>query len=263
MSFEFELIPKKTLLFVFFIQTIIYYSWFIYIFGILGHVCPVANLGMWTASTIGCIAFSGKRPRALGMFFSFIATFLIWGITFLFLHPNEVYGWEVEDPYRYINIMPFIMLGLNIVVNVLIQLAFAKMNKFDKIQGPSRNSSKLELNLERIFAGFSFIITIIIGIGYITVSWVKEQVWNDDITDWFDTVFFPGDVYRLFLFLAIIALFSGIMMGFHFYTNKKSNSIYSFVFKVLGYTFFGFLIFGTIALFIFLGSPQSSLRSKD
>lgn len=152
------------------------------------------------------------------------------------------------------------MLGLNVVVNLLIQIVFAKT---EKIHGRQRNSSNLELNLEKIFAGFSFIITIIIGIAYLTVSWVKEQVWNDDITDWYDTIFFAGDVYRLFLFLAIIALFSGIMMGLHVYSNKKIKNIHSFIFKVLGYTFFGFLLFGTIALFTYLGSPQIDSRIKD
>ncbi|MBD3351976.1 MAG: hypothetical protein GF364_10870 [Candidatus Lokiarchaeota archaeon] len=252
-------VDRKPFLIAFFVQIAIYTAWLIYIFGVLGHVCPVAWVGVWCSSLSGCVAFSDKRPRFLGTFLSFIVTALLWGVAYFYLHPNDTFGWEVDTLSKVVTVGPFISYIATIFLTLLIQIVFTKT---EKIQGPEKVSRKIGLIFERILAGLSFLLTIVVGVVYVTVPWVKEELWDDDPSEYLDTVFPPGGVYQLFYVLAIIAIISGIFMGFNAYIKNKGNNLeLNITTRLIGYTFLGFIAIGTIAIFIYLGTPSE--RDKN
>src|SRR6056297_1055275 len=92
---------------------VVYLVWFTYIFGILGHVCPAAFLGIFHASLIGSVAITKKTPRFVGLFISFLLTIILWLVSFFLLHPPTA-----DEPI--ITVGPFVMLVLNFIVSVLI-----------------------------------------------------------------------------------------------------------------------------------------------
>jgi hypothetical protein len=247
---------KKVFLWGYLLQIAIYFSWYILIYGILGHVCPVAFLGPWSASIIGSVYYTSKKPRFLGCFISLIITILIWGFTFLFLHPNDVFGWKVDDPYRIITFGPYLMFFVNTIVSVVIQVVITRKMKPWKTEV----SNKLENLIEKLLS----ILTILIGtVGFAVFFFFKDDINNNNVIDWFDTQFYPGDQWILFLFIMFIALFSAIMMLYSYYQENKNRKISKKIISLtylLGYTFLGLVVLGTIGIFIYLGTQSEELK---
>lgn len=248
-------VPKKHMLISFIFQLCVYIAWFFYIYGYLGHVCPVAFLGVWHASLLGCVAFTNRRPRFIGTFITLLLSAAAWALSFFYLHPNDGSGWEVEVLSRVITAGPFIVFFLLIPLVLLIQVAFTKT---ELIQGPEKASASWELSLERMVAAFSFLITVLLGLGYNLLPIARESLWNDNPTEWFDTVFQTGQVYYLFLFISVIALISAVFMGIAAYAKKQQKRSKEFTYHLLGYTFLGLLAIGTWGTFVYLGKPSEN-----
>jgi len=261
MSLIIEKLDKKNLIGIYIFQNAFYILWFAYIFGVLGHVCPVAFLGVWTASIVGCYVFTKKRPRFLGMIVSLIFTAVFWGIAFFFLHPNEIYGWKVDTLYRYVNLAPFIVLILTIPLLVFIQIIFT-----NRLKPWKRNhSTKIELLLEKLFSLVS-VLGVFAGLYYTISPSMKKSSWNDSTTEWFDTVFYEGDNFYLFLVLAILGIISGIFMLINwilkYLKNEKTSSNRYITTRILGHTFFGMVLIGTWSIFVYTGAKNEEQIEK-
>jgi hypothetical protein len=248
---QFKNIPRKICLWVWIGQVLFTYGWFIYIYGVLGHVCPVAFLGMWNASLIGSIAVFGKRPSFIGTFLSLIITAVSFALAYFVFHP-----FDEDHLTRYINVAPFIILGITSILSVLAHVIGIKI---------SEKASKVwELKIERTIEYFFVILLTIAGIAYMCIPSIKESMYIDppDVTEWFDTLFYMYDVYNLFYFLVIQALICNvcIIIGFYFDRLKTQNSPRSLICKVLGFSFLGYLLVGTWATFHLFGleSPETS-----
>lgn len=246
-------IPRKFYFMVWIFQILFAFCWFLYIFGVLGHVCPVAFLGMWNASLIGAVAFFGKRPSFSGCFFSLIITAGCFGLSYFVFHP-----FDSDNLVRYVNTAPFIFLGLSAILSVFAQGISIKM--------PERVSKQWELMIERAMEYFFVIILTIIGIGYVSFPSIKEGMYIEppDVTEWFDTVFYRYDVYYLFLFLVVQALICNILIicGIYYEQSKIKNQHRALLLKVSGFSFLGFLLLGTWATFHLLGQ-ESNVNEKN
>ncbi|MHA1821119.1 MAG: hypothetical protein ACTSU2_01470 [Promethearchaeota archaeon] len=258
---------------------ILYFGWFIVIYGFIGHICPFAFVAIWALSLTACYAFTGKRPRFLGIFISFILTLLMWGFTFFYLHPNNVFGWKVDHPSRNITILPFLGYFLNLFIVFYTQIIIAK-----KLPTWKRTtSSRFESILDEVFAVFSMIISIIGGLYYII--WGKSS-WNNSEQEWYDTIFRVGDVYYLFLYIAIVALISGFsFLAYYLLKLKdyieerktkqnKGGTIVTtvpsitkdidkkikrlIILKLIGYSMVEMLIIGVWGVFVYSGKNESN-----
>ena len=239
-------IPKSVLKVVWGVQTSIYWIWFIYIYGILGHVCPVTFLGLWNASLIGVLAFSNRRPSFIGAFLSLLVAAIGWGISFFFLHPQELVRNITLGPFIVVFLTPFFLIGQ--------QYLF----------GNKRISTLIELRLENYLGIILTILQSVIVISFFTVPWIRENTWNDSPTEWFDTIFGIGDVWRLFLVIALIGLVSLFFMVISIvFTKKKYKFEWAYGFRLLGYTLFGMLAVGTWCTFVFLGKPNKEENNRN
>jgi hypothetical protein len=227
------------------------FVWFIYIFGVLGHVCPVTFLGMWHVSLFACVVFKGERPRFPGALISLVLTAGLWFLAFFYLHP-----FDEDNLQKTISVGPFILLILTPILDFLIHIPF--ISKISRLYVPIRLSSRVEIILEQILSIFSCIVCIIIPILFLFTPIGRSLSWNDDPQEWFDTLFRVGDVWRLFAFLCIIALSSGIMMLLGLVWARNKSIVAAVSGRILGYLFFGMLFIGSWGLFVYLGKIQES-----
>ncbi|MHA1340229.1 MAG: hypothetical protein ACTSRZ_09215 [Promethearchaeota archaeon] len=246
-------IDKKILIICWIFQILVSLIWFGYIFGVLGHVCPVAFLGMLNSSLIGCAAISSRRPRFLGTFISLIITIGIWALTFFILHP------PVEN--RFINIPPFIALISLPFILLLIQIPLS--------QGKQLQSKNFEIKIAIIIEYASIFIGIPLIIAFYFIPSIKNGMYSE-VTNWFDTQFFGWDIYNLFVVLSIIWIISIICSIIGFYFEKKANNNdenanisfkqKSWILRYLGMTFLGLLLVGTWVSFHFLGQIRKEIK---
>jgi hypothetical protein len=236
-------IDSKTAWLVWIIQVILSYAWFGYIYGILGHVCPVAFLGMWNASLIGIVAWKNSRPRFIATIASLIVTAICFAFAYFILHPIDD-----DNLTRTITIGPFLVLAICPILALLCQKLL--------LLGPERGSTKIEILFEQFFGIIAGLGGLLAGIAYFIVPSIKIATWNDDTTEWFDTLFYPGDVWYLFGVLMIIALISAVCMIINWILNRRNLRSKSIGFRILGYTFLGFVLIGTWCSFVYLGKSK-------
>lgn len=246
-----DIVKKDQLRGVWIAQLIIYFGWFGYIFGVLGHVCPATFLGVWNASLLAGAVFTQKRPTFIGTFLSFLTTVIGFGFAFFVLHPPDV-------PVRYINAGPFIALIITIIATTAVQVVCSK--KFGR--DDPRPSFRIGILFEKFIAGLTASIILLISLGYMLIPQVKSIVWNTKPQEWFDTLFVIGDMWYLWLVVAIIGLISAISMMMAIILERKGQTSQAAAARLLGHTFFGLILIGTIATFSYFGSPLETDR-KD
>jgi len=239
--FYWQKLNKNWLIKCWIFQICVAFGWFIYIFGVLGHVCPIAFLGMWNSSLIGCVAFKSRKPSFLGTFLSFIVTAAIWLLTFFILHP------PIEN--RFINLEPFIALLLLPFILLLIQILLSKKKSLE--------SKRIEIKIASIIETISMSAGIPIIISFFMNPMIKRSLYTTE-TKWFDTVFYGFDIYNLFAVISIVWIFSILCSISSRYLAKKDSKSEKkleiiWILKYLGLTFFGFLFIGTVASFLLLG----------
>lgn len=249
--FLYEELSPKQLKWILIVSLLSPFLWFVYIFGFLGHVCPVAFLGMWHASLFMGVVFKRERPRFPGAFLSLILTVALWLVAFFYLHP-----FDEENLQKSISIGPFIVLLLTPILDFLVQLPF--ISKKSRLYVPVKTSSRLECIFEQILSSLTCIICLVIPILFLFTPLGRELSWNDQPQKWFDTLYAIGDVWRLFAFLCGMALFSGIMMLMGLIWSQKKSPIVVVSGKILGYLFLGMLLVGSWGLYVYLGETNLS-----
>ena len=266
----------------------IHAGWFGYIYGVLGHVCPAAFLGMWHTSVIAAFVWKEKICSVRGMMLSFLATFVCLGIAFFVLHP-------VDTSEPHITPGPFVMLFVAFVVSTLINGTLLKKELKEKEESKKNTSEQEEeqekeeltaLELERLqklrarknfiperpgrlgkidgcITGLTISLVFIVSLWYMVDSTIKDMVWNEDSVAWFDTRFYAGDVWRLWLVIAIIGLISSVSMFSAMLLVKKSPHA-AINLRIIGYTVLGMLAIGTIGVRIFLHTYNDNpTQSED
>ncbi|MBD3353516.1 MAG: hypothetical protein GF364_18680 [Candidatus Lokiarchaeota archaeon] len=238
-----------------------------YIYGIIGHICPITFLGMVMLALLASISILGKSIYRKGLYLSIAISVSFWLITFFLLHPNNLFGWKVEHPYKHITLIPVIAIIIDFLIILSIQILFTKkftttsrlghegkLAENEDIQH-SVFASEKKIKIEDRIAKISLAFGLIYGILYISVPQVKEWFWNVEGTEWFDTLLSEGELWGAFLFLAIIGLFSAIFMCVsyilrnYFDSSKWKRS--EVIFHLLGYLFFGLVIAGALGVSIY------------
>jgi uncharacterized membrane protein YhaH (DUF805 family) len=253
LQLKFHRIENKNLfVLIWLIQNIIFVGWFFYIYGVLGHVCPVAFLGVWASSMIASVAITNRRPRFLGAFISFIITAGLWYLAFF-----EFHEFDEDNLAKNITREPYYFLILTIILVNLVQIVLSK--------GEERQSNRFELVCEKVLTIFGYLVGFFAGLIYITVPTVKDAVWNDKPEDWFDTVFEIGEIYYLFLFIAVIGLFAGVFGGIALITQARNDkkSRMEIISRLLAYTFLGLIFLGAWGLYVYLGTPEISDKDTN
>jgi hypothetical protein len=212
-----------------------------FIFGVLGHVCPVAYLGMSNAAIIGYLAFRNKSPHFIGLLFSWIIAGIGWAFSFFVLHPFDSHNLS-----RIVNVEPFLVL---IITTVACTVGIGIFNKDYKI--PNWVIIVFQI-LERIL----MIIGLLVSIGFLSIRSFRDSMFEES-TDWFDTVFYNYDVYNLFLFLSVILLISSIssLLGWILKNKLDKNNLLRL--RLFGQTFFGMLLIGSIISLMILNGNDN------
>ncbi|MHA1684676.1 MAG: hypothetical protein ACTSUE_27305 [Promethearchaeota archaeon] len=241
----YEAFGKKNLYIVWCVQVITYFCWFIYVYGFLGHVCPVTWLGMWMASLVGCAAVTNRRPKFLGTVISFVLSAMLWALSFWVLHG------DVE--VRNVTIGPFVVLAMTPLLLLYVQVLLVKVPKM------GRKIMKWEVITGNIFEGLFSVSVLVAGLVYISVPSIRAGMEIDSDSGWFDTVFYGWDVFNLFLFLVIIGLISsGFALAGWFLGGNKARAKASRTCRLVGFTFLGLLAVGTWFAFVLFGSISST-----
>ena len=221
---------------------ILYIAWFGYIYGILGHVCPVAFIGMWHATLLSFQLKQSHRVRIFDVIFTLVLTAAIFSVCFFILQP-------IEEPLsRNVVLGPILGFMLTPVILGLYLSVFSRASNREAIPIIAKLCSVLEFlgNLAAILVPLWFFFDLN----------NREQMYIQDSMDWYDTVFSGYDVYHLFLFLAIAAFIFAIIyfIGLFKQIMGKPPAIVLF-YQILGQSFFGMLLIGTIITQTYLGLP--------
>lgn len=211
--------------------TATFVGWWVVVYGIFGHVCPFAFVGIWLAAIFGGRALHPRRVPWWGLFVSLVFVLAAW-----------VGAWFVHGPeeVRHVTPEPHAFLALAYGGALAIHYLLARR------AGPAGPVSSWPRGHVRRFGYGNGILSPLVGVAYLVVPQVKE--WLDqgpDGAEWFDTVFQQFDVYYLFTYVAAMCVAFGALWWVAVGYERRGGdpgvgrALQATSFTVLGFIFVG------------------------